>query len=81
MNAISGTILALFCIGGPMLILVVASFSEPSGRNCSRDHNAIHGRWRVRYNDGKLSEPMCKDVAEDYASIFGGTVIPRFTKK
>ncbi len=50
---------------------------EPSGRGCSRDYNRRVGRYRVEYKNGELSEPMCRDVATDYASIFGGKVVPK----
>lgn len=48
---------------------------EPSGQDRSRDFNRQHGKWQVKYRDGQLSEPMCRDVAENYAAIFGGTVM------
>lgn len=33
-----------------------------------------HGNYYVRYKDGKKSGLMDKDIARDYAEIFGGTV-------
>lgn len=45
------------------------------GRNESRDYNRMHGKWRVKYDDGLTSENMCFDVARDYASIGGGRVV------
>ena len=48
-----------------------------SGRTMNRDNNRLYGRFRVLYSDGKRSEPMCYDVACDYAAIFKGTVIPK----
>lgn len=49
---------------------------EPSGRERSLDFNARYGRYRVLYPDGRRSQPLCKDVAEEYAELFKGTVIP-----
>ena len=49
-------------------------FMEPSGANRSMNFNATYGKWRVKYKDGALSQPMCKDVATDYAGAFGGSV-------
>lgn len=34
-----------------------------------------HGHYYVRYEDGVESMFMPKDVAEDYAKMFGGVVI------
>lgn len=47
---------------------------EPSGRGRSRDFNREHGKYCVIYPEGLKSEPMCHDVAKDYAKIFGGKV-------
>ncbi len=61
----------------------IASLFEPSGRGRSMNFNHGVGRYRVAWSDGNVSLPMCKDVAEDYAKLFGGTVerIPAPTKK
>ena len=47
------------------------------GRDKSIEHNRIHGEYRVMYPDGLISQPMCRDVAEDYVKIYGGKVIPK----
>lgn len=67
-----------------LLVLAVLSFGalmDHAGRSCgrgqSRDFNRQHGQLRVLYNDGELSEPMCRDVATDYADIFGGIVVAK----
>lgn len=36
-----------------------------------------NGEWRVLYPDGQRSQPFSRKVAEDYAEMFGGKVIPR----
>ena len=45
------------------------------------DHNLAwhraHGQWRVRYHDGQLSQPFTRKVAEEYADMFDGVVIPK----
>lgn len=33
-----------------------------------------HGRWRVRYPDGYVSQPFTRDTAKTYQSLFGGTI-------
>jgi hypothetical protein len=43
-----------------------------------RYHDAVYGRFRVKYNDGRISQKMCYSNAKDYAEIFGGTVIDDF---
>lgn len=44
----------------------------------SREDNAFYGKFRVLYNDGEQSIPMCWKVANEYANIFGGVVIDNF---
>lgn len=62
----------------PIIILFAVIFyaltCEPRGKNQSKDFNVTYGTYRVRYRDNKVSMPMCKDVADDYASLFGGQV-------
>ena len=43
-----------------------------------RGNNRNKGKFRVLYNDGRISERMCYKVAKDYASIFGGRVLDAF---
>jgi hypothetical protein len=47
------------------------------GRNRSLDYNRLHGQYRVVYHDGKRSQPFCRDVANDYARMFGGKVVAK----
>lgn len=70
-------ITALVILAALILLGGLFGSAEPRGRGESRDFNRLHGQWRVRYKDGKLSEPMCKDVAYDYAEMFGGRIIPK----
>lgn len=30
--------------------------------------------WRVIYDDGQRSRPMCKRIAKDYAKMFNGSI-------
>lgn len=43
-----------------------------------RGNNRNKGKFKVLYNDNRMSENMCYNVAKDYASIFGGRVIDGF---
>ena len=45
------------------------------GSNWSLDDHRIHGKFRVLYPDGELSQPFSKLVAMDYCKIFGGQVV------
>ena len=36
------------------------------------------GKFRVKYNDGRISRPMDYATAKDYAEMFGGKVIDNF---
>lgn len=47
------------------------------GRDESLNWHRLHGRYRVRYSDGQVSQPFSHAVAKDYAAMFGGEVIPR----
>lgn len=60
-----------------MFCIVCRLVYGPSGADRSRYFNRLNGRYRVLYDDGQYSEPMCYDVASDYAEIFGGTVVPK----
>jgi hypothetical protein len=64
-----GVIIALIGIR-----IAYVSYFGPSGEDRSRGFNRSHGKYRVIYNEGGRSEPMCRDVAHDYAEIFGGVV-------
>lgn len=44
----------------------------------SRGDDAMFGKFRVVYNDGKISQKMCWDSAKNYSSIFGGKIIDAF---
>lgn len=55
-------------------------FRGPRGAGQSYYFNRLHGQYRVDYGD-EVSAPMCYDVATDYAAIFGGTVIPRYSER
>jgi len=43
-----------------------------------RGNNRSKGKFKVLYNDGRMSENMCCKVANDYAQIFGGKVLDSF---
>lgn len=47
--------------------------TEESGRGRLRGFGG--DGFRVRYDDGMVSERMAYDIASDYAEMFGGTVI------
>ncbi len=49
---------------------------EPKGRNAGLSFNLRYGKYRVRYPEGYYSQPFCKDMAEDYAEMFNGVVVP-----
>ena len=44
----------------------------------SRGDDAMFGKFRVRYKDGKISQKMCWSSAKTYASIFNGEIIDAF---
>ena len=44
----------------------------------SRGEDGARGKFRVKYNDGKISQKMCYGNAKNYAEIFGGKVIDAF---
>ena len=44
----------------------------------SRGDDALYGKFRVKYNDGKISQKMCYCNARDYAKMFGGIVVDAF---
>jgi hypothetical protein len=44
----------------------------------SRGDDAMYGKFRVKYNDGKISQKMCYRNARDYAKMFGGIVLDAF---
>tara|TARA_R110000851_G_scaffold13330_9_gene45583 strand:- start:10 stop:243 length:234 start_codon:yes stop_codon:yes gene_type:complete len=43
-----------------------------------RDDNRIRGKFKVLYDDGRMSENMCWRVANDYAEMFKGKVLNSF---
>lgn len=54
--------------------------SEPSDDEEEEHTMAWHhcyGTCRVRYPDGKTSQPMSRRCAMDYQELFGGSIIPR----
>jgi hypothetical protein len=76
-----------FVIGLIGLVLVaigavaLAFKLSPSAKQDEAEHlmgwHQTYGEWRVRYPDGKISQPFSRQVAEDYAEMFGGEVIPK----
>lgn len=64
--------LAVFLILG--VLILSARDIMCSGRFRSMNDNRLYGKYRVRYENGKVSQPFFKDVAEDYAKMFKGTV-------
>lgn len=59
-----------------IVIVVVFRPREPQGANESMSFNRQYGKYRVKYPEGYYSQPFCKDVAEDYAKMFNGVVVP-----
>jgi hypothetical protein len=57
-------------------LLVVILFIEPE-EEASLDYQRIHGKFRVLYSDGWLSQPMNRKTARDYAEMFDGRVVLR----
>lgn len=53
--------------------------AEPSGDEAehSMDWHRRNGTCRVRYPDGKTSQPMSRRCAMDYQELFGGSIIPK----
>lgn len=58
-----------------MVTELLTLWREPCGISMSLNFNRTYGRWRVRYADGRVAQPLCRDVAEVYARIFGGEVV------
>ena len=56
-----------------LLILMVIPRRETGCDRCMWWHS-IYGKYEVHYYDGGVTQPLTKEVAEDYAKIFGGTV-------
>ena len=44
----------------------------------NRGDDAMFGKFRVLYNDGKISQKMCWSSAKTYAEIFEGKIIDAF---
>ena len=43
-----------------------------------RGNNRNKGKFKVLYDDGRMSENMCWKVANDYAQMFKGKVLDSF---
>ena len=43
-----------------------------------RGNNRNKGKFKVLYDDGRISENMCWKVANDYAEMFKGKVLDSF---
>lgn len=43
-----------------------------------RSDNRNRGKFKVLYDDGRMSENMCWKVANDYAEMFKGKVLDSF---
>lgn len=60
------------------LLLFVATIVvlcwHDDGRGHSMDWHRRNGTHRVIYSDGQRSQPMSRQVAKDYASMFDGRV-------
>lgn len=41
-------------------------------------YHHMYGKFRVRYPDGKTSQPFDYPTAKDYKEMFGGEVIDNF---
>lgn len=41
-------------------------------------YQTVYGKFRVMYDDGRISRPMDYSHAKKYAYIFGGKVIDNF---
>jgi len=77
MNYFFAALLLVMFILSIVLPAIRAMVYGEDGQDRSRDFNRTHGKYRVKYNDGGWSEPMCHDVATGYASMFGGVVHPK----
>jgi hypothetical protein len=74
MNALIPMILVMAFVVIPAAIFL----SKPDdGGEHSMGYNRIHGKYRVLYEDGQVSQPMLHQTAKDYASMFNGKVVPR----
>lgn len=74
MEYVIGTIIAV--------ALVLLCFFEPAPNGedlggASVTTHRLYGKYRVLYPDGQISQPFDRSTARDYASMFGGKVIPK----
>ena len=67
-------LLALFAVG----FIFCARIEYGDGEH-NLDWHRRKGQWQVRYSDGRLSQPFTRKVAEEYAEMFDGVVIPKET--
>jgi hypothetical protein len=44
----------------------------------TRWENKLHGKFRVVYPDGNVTEKMCWSNAKSYKEIYGGKIIDAF---
>ena len=67
-----------------LLMIAAFIFCARWDHNDGSDHNMDwhrrYGQWQVRYPDGKLSQPFTRKVAEEYAEMFDGVVVPKERK-
>jgi hypothetical protein len=78
----------LECLGVTLLlgvcVLTLCRFNKDAGLDRNMDWHRINGKYRVEYPDidprtgkNQISQPMTKAVAQDYAAMFNGRVVPR----
>lgn len=58
-------------------IIFFASFDLGREDDHCINWHRLHGKWRVKYPDGQVSQPFSRKIAEDYQKLFGGEVISR----
>jgi hypothetical protein len=69
----------LVALGFSLLFLGLISSipGRNDGRNESMFWHRFNGKFQVIYPDGQISQPFSREVARDYASIFGGVVVKK----
>ena len=75
-HTIGIALVILFLVGLAVASSLDGGSYEP-GEGDSLDRHRMYGNYRVLYNDGKLSQPFGRKTAQDYAEMFGGTVVPK----
>jgi hypothetical protein len=71
-------IIIFVAVGMASFCMLWSYGAEPSGEGeHMMDWHRRHGTCRVRYPDGKTSQPMSRKCARDYQEWFGGSIIPR----